>query len=174
MKFSDLPDCAQREACALLSSKYYNTKEDVNSVAKNIAHAFCVLFEYEKSESHTHNDSAEIKSKPDCEFKNMFVGIDPATEKDSTVFIASYNVAGSFVGYVLYNDSVLAQDKSDCGNDFKYSLDQHVIAKSGIGYGRIVSRNKSDYGLVYAVNIESGAMKGKTLYFEESTLYGVP
>lgn len=169
MKFSDLPDCAQKEACALLASKYCTTPEEVNKIAQNIARAFCTLFEYE-------NDVANDKcayGKQKHEFKNVPV-YDPAKGDYSTVFIASYDMSGSFAGYILYNKNDLSRDKNNCENTFKYSLDQHVIAKSGIGYGRVVSRNKSVCGEIYAVNIESGAMKGKTLYFEESTLYGVP
>ncbi|MBI6182421.1 hypothetical protein JEQ07_18760 [Serratia proteamaculans] len=175
MKFSKLPEFVQKAACDLLVSEYTynrNTKSG-NEIALDIASVFCELFEYEKPiPSVTANPEPE---KPTIgEFRNMFVGCDPAKEKDSTVFIKRHYVNGAHAGYILYSGCDCPKCKREAEKEFKYSLDQSVITMDGVGYGKVVSRNKSVYGEIYAVNIESGAMKGKTLYFEESTLYGVP
>ncbi|CAI1948985.1 hypothetical protein [Serratia marcescens] len=155
MKFLDLPDCAQKEACELLSSKYYNTKDDINKMAKDIAHAFCTLFAYEL------NADAEEKIKQDKKTKKGL---------------------SDHQGYIYFGTpAAKGSERCDCWfciarreTAFAFELDQSVIAKNGMGYGRVVSRSKEGNSRTYAVNIESGAMKGKTLYFKESDLYGVP
>ncbi|HBC7417594.1 TPA: hypothetical protein KEY88_000231 [Serratia marcescens] len=155
MKFSDLPSFAQKEAYELLSSKYHSNKDDINKVAQDIANAFCTLFVYEL------NDNAKNKGNQD---KN--------TGRD----------VGEPPEYIFYDfDHAKSSKRCDCllciarrEAAFAFELDQSVIAKNGMGYGRVVSRSKGGNSRTYAVNIESGVMKGKTLYFKESDLYGVP
>lgn len=175
MNFSKLPEFVQKAACDLLVSEYTynrNTKSG-NEIALDIASVFCDLFEYEKPiPSATPNPESE--KPPIGEFRNIFVGCDPAKGKDSTAFIKRHYVNGSHVGYVLYSGCGCPQCKREAEKEFKYSLDQFVIAKGGVGYGKVVSRNKSVDGVHYAVNILNGVMQGKVMYFEESTLYGVP
>ncbi len=155
MKFLDLPDCAQKEACELLSSKYHNSKDEINKTAQDIAHAFCTLFAYEL------NSNAEEKENQDENKKQD---------------------ASELMGTIYYSAPLAKSSKQcDCWfciarreAAFAYELGQSVITKNAMGCGRIVSRSKEGDSRSYAVNIESGIMKGKTLYLNESDLYGVP